>query len=139
MAERPVDEQEWRDVRLNQQRQAVLLERFQLELESHLKEAGSQARLVARYVMDPEDGVVVHTQRLQDSLEALARTVSAHGAEAGKVRDLERRLGAVEKERAAEAAARIEDRRWRLGTVIIPLVAGLGGAVLGAAIAAWLG
>lgn len=116
------------------QDQSTILARLQFELEAHLKDVASPLGDFRRLVMDPEQGLVAKQRALQAAVVSLESAVM--GAEKGdSIYSVRRRVKDLEDQRAGDS----EGRRWRLGTVVIPLVAGLGGAILGAALAAWFG
>lgn len=118
-----VDEEEWRRLLRNQQDQATITTRLQVELAGHLKDSALATQQFYEFVMQPEHGSVVKIRRLQDGLEALARNVSVNGAEASKVAGLDRRVKAVEDVMAAEAAARADKRQWTWRQVVVPFLA----------------
>lgn len=133
-----MDETEWRDFRLNQQAQGTILARLQLELETHLEEAAVQAEQHAKYLMDPEAGVVVRTGRQQDALEQLASIVGRNGANADRVPGLEVRVGAIEQARKDEAAASKESKQWTWRQVIVPFACVVAALVLERLIDRWM-
>lgn len=113
MAGRSVDDDEWKEVRLSQQAQATILSRLQFELEGHLADSVVQAEQHAKYVMDPEIGVVVKANRLEADCKALKKRLDA------------------------DAEARMERRRWAWRDLLLPTVASVLAAVLAALLTAW--
>lgn len=98
------------------------------------KDFGALAADHRRFVMDPEKGVIVRTDRQDKEIKILEGHLSRVQSDVNALRGLPARVKALEDAAAARAAT----KRWGFREVLVPLLVTIAGSVGSTLLVLWL-